>query len=125
MLLTMASSSAQILPVYEERHMKIRLMSDYNCYPLWKVGPSGVQNVDPRELAISASLAKELLNWADVYDATLRRDDPASSGFSSSEAENSFENEGVRLWKALIKELGESSEVTYFSQLKREEIRMP
>jgi hypothetical protein len=121
----MASSSALIQLGYEEQAMKIRVMPDYNCYPLWKVGPTGVENVDPRELAISASLAKELLDWADVYDATLRRDDPASSGFSSSEAEISFENDGVRLWKALINELGESSEVTYFSQLKREEIPAP
>lgn len=101
--------------------MKLRLMSDYNCYPLWEIRPSGARNVSPQEIPISDRLRQELLTWADQYDATLNREDPVSSGFVSQEAEEAFEEEGLRLWKALREELGESAEVSYFSQLNQKE----
>lgn len=102
--------------------MRLRLMPDYECFPLWEVRPDGVRNVDPGELGMSQQLRSELHEWSATYDATLCRDDPASSGFASPEQERAFEETGRRLWQALRVELGDDVELSYFSQLEGREI---
>ena len=102
--------------------MKIRLMADYDCYPLWEILPDGVRNINPEELPISATLKENLCIWAGQYDATLHRDDPASSAFESKHEEDMFDNTGLGLWKALRSELGVIAEVSYFSQKKHCEV---
>lgn len=102
--------------------MKLRLMPDYDCHPLWDVRVDGVRNIAVDELAISPQLKRELSAWADRYDKTLDRDDPASSGFPSDQAELEFDQEGRHLWELLRKELGADVEVTYFSQIENCEI---
>jgi hypothetical protein len=102
--------------------MKLRLMPDYECYPLWESRAAGAVNVDPADLPISDRLRQELRAWAQQYDATLNRHDPASSGFADREAEQAFEQEGLRLWQALRDELGPAADVSYFSQLAGEDI---
>lgn len=97
-------------------------MTDYEYHPLWEVLPDGVRNIDPGELQISEQLRSVLREWSAAYDATLRREDPASSGFASPEQERAFEETGMRLWEALRVELGGNAEVSYFSQLQGREL---
>ncbi len=97
--------------------MKLRLMADYECYPTWALQPLAPGlNIAPAQLPISESLQRELNAWAALYDETLDRDDPVSSGFASSEQEDAFEQTGLRLADALRSELGPASEVTYVSR---------
>ncbi|HYV50050.1 MAG TPA: hypothetical protein VFA20_34580 [Myxococcaceae bacterium] len=102
--------------------MKLRLMPDYDCHPLWETLPDGVRNVAPEELSLSPGLRQELRAWAARYDATLNRDDPSASGFKSAEDERDFEETGVRLWERLRQEMGARAEVSYFSQLEHREL---
>jgi len=76
---------------------KIKLMADYECYPLWWASYDKAGDIDPK------------LNW----------EDPNSSGFPSLEAKAAFEAEGISLWKQLQKELAPNYEVFYFSETLR------
>lgn len=55
----------------------IKLMADYQCFPLWEASPGAVGNIDPKDLPISLSLQRELMVWAEKFDATLNMQDPA------------------------------------------------
>ena len=96
-------------------------MADYECFPLWKIEETQYSNIAPSDLPISRSLAEDLLLWADRYDQTLNRADPAASGFSSTAAEIEFEGDGLRLWHRLMEELGGAMEVSYFSEIEHRE----
>lgn len=91
---------------------ELKLMADYSAWPLWL---SGV-NVDPAGFPISPELQERLEGWSQTYDAILNRDDPASSGFPSPEAELAWEEQGRGLWLDLQDELGAEYIVSYFSE---------
>lgn len=84
----------------------IKLMADYQCFPLWKASPGEVGNIDPGSLPISSNLKARLLQWARDFDATLKLDDPASSGFQSEAAKIEFQRVGKELGRQLQSELG-------------------
>lgn len=84
----------------------IKLMPDYQCFPLWEASPGQVGNIDPKSLPISGDLKMQLAIWAETYDATLNMDDPACSGFQSDEAEAAFKKNGSELGRRLQDELG-------------------
>lgn len=84
----------------------LKLMADYDCFPLWEASPGQVGNIDPETLNISAELKGDLAEWARFFDQTLNRDDPANSGFASTEAENAFKMQGRTLGERLQTELG-------------------
>jgi hypothetical protein len=84
----------------------IKLMADYQCYPLWEATPGIVGNINPASLPISQNLVNRLNAWAHKYDATLSQDDPASSGFASEQARDDFKKEGGLLALDLQEELG-------------------
>lgn len=90
---------------------KIKLMADYECYPLWNLAPGEYGDIAPRELPLSEELQERLLNWAKAYNAILNWDDPASSTFPNAAAEEAFKNEGHRIADALQTELGDTYEV--------------
>lgn len=90
-------------------------MADYDCFPLWTHGGPGTVNLDPATLPITPELAAALLRWADEYDGTLDRDDPASSGFPDPAVENAFYERGAVLARRLAGELGR--QVVYFDGL--------
>lgn len=92
----------------------IKLMADYQCYPLWHVSPNEFGDIDPRSLPISALLSKELLDWATTYDNTLNWEDPWCSGFENDEAVESFKSQGMKLAEQLRQELGSQFAVTVF-----------
>jgi len=96
-------------------------MSDYCSYPLWGLDDDNIGDIDPKSLPLSETTIQRLEKWADIYDAILNWDDPASSGFASQEAKEAFEQEGISLWLQLRKELSSDYEVLYFSnRLQRE-----
>lgn len=92
----------------------VRVMADYECYPTWLTGFAGVDNVDPAELQISDGLAASLLHWAQTYDDTLDRDDPASSGFPDAGQKADFYAAGHELARRLAAELSGRYPVEYF-----------
>ncbi|MDF5722062.1 MAG: hypothetical protein PUP91_16565 [Rhizonema sp. PD37] len=96
--------------------IKIKLMADYGCDPLWWAEADKVGNIDPQKLPLLQKTISRLHKWALAYNATLNWSDPASSqGFSSIEADAAFEEEGISLWKQLQQELALNYEVVYFS----------
>jgi hypothetical protein len=57
----------------------IKVMADYESFPLWRRDNESTTNIDPMTMRLSPDLARQLLGWADEYDRTLDRDDPHSS----------------------------------------------
>lgn len=95
---------------------RLKLMPDYECWPLWGMAPDEAGNIDPASLPLGPETVAHLARWAEAYDAALDRDDPARSAFPSPEAQAAFEAEGLALWHDLQTELGEDYEVHYFSE---------
>lgn len=86
--------------------VKIKLMPDYHCYPLWGMDDDNWGNIRPSALPISKALAEDLMQWAAEYDATLNGDDPLNSSFSSAQEEWRFKDQGEKLLDRLRLELG-------------------
>lgn len=96
--------------------IKIKLMADYGCDPLWWADDDTVGNIDPIKLPLSQETISRLTEWAKVYNTTLNWADPADSpGFESEADEVAFEKEGISLWKQLQQELALNYQVIYFS----------
>ena len=95
---------------------KLKLMPDYDCFPLWWVEhPHGlVGDVDPAFLPLAPATRKRLLAWARVFDESLDRDDPAQSPPEPPEALAAFASEGLALLKLLRAELAQEYEVVYY-----------
>jgi hypothetical protein len=91
----------------------IRVMADYDSYPLWRRDEDGTANLDPSYLRVSQELADELMRWADDYDRTLNREDPISSGFPDAAVESEFVERGRRLAGRLAAEVGDRYVVEY------------
>ena len=98
---------------------KIKLMADYECYPLWWTGSDKAGDIDPETMPLSKETISRLQKWADIYDAKLDWQDPANSPDLSPEEEAAFGKEGISLWKQLQKELAPNYEVIYFSEQSR------
>lgn len=94
----------------------IKLMADYQCFPLWEASPGEVGEINPSELPISPALQKKLFTWASTFDATLSMDDPLCSGFASEEAAEQFRKGGMFLANQLQSELGNGYVVIYKPQ---------
>lgn len=90
----------------------LKLMADYDCWPLWEASPDVIGNVDPGGLPISQRLKDRLSLWAADYDATLDRGDPRQSGFLTPEDEVAFSARGAALAADLQAELGPTFQVT-------------
>jgi hypothetical protein len=90
----------------------LKLMADYECFPLWEMLDNGLDNVNPSELPLSDDLKNSLNIWSNKYDQTLNHDDPANSGFASEADEKQFEQEGEALLECLKKELGIEFRIT-------------
>ena len=96
---------------------RIKLMADFDCYPLWDMDDGG--DIDPTDLPLSEGTIERLLNWQNIYDGIIDWDDPASAGFASKQEEIAFEREGISLWQKVQKELGDDYQVFYKSQLQQ------
>jgi hypothetical protein len=94
----------------------IKLVADYQCFPLWKANGE-VGNINPDDLPLTDDLKTMLRNWSASYDRTLNQDYPPDSAFSSPAEEETFEDEGKRLWQELQEQLGTNYKVIYKSIL--------
>ena len=92
----------------------LKLMPDYECWPLWPVGGDDYGPIDPASLPITADLQRRLLDWADAFDAILNWDDPASSDFESPAAREAFIQAGEALAADLRTELGAGYTIEYW-----------
>lgn len=100
--------------VYPDRVRNLRLMADYECWPLWESG-AAAYNVDPASIPLSDHLRKQLCRWAERYDDTLDRDIPQNSGFPSEAEAQEWINNGRRLAELLRHELpAQHWSITYF-----------
>jgi hypothetical protein len=91
----------------------IKLMPDYECWPLWHHGGKQVGNIDPRAIGVSGPLADDLERWANVYQSHLNRSDPASTKWTKEE-QAQFDVEGRKLCLRLAAELRTRYSVFYF-----------
>ena len=91
----------------------LKLMPEYDSYPLWDVTEELSLNIDPRMLPISPLLSEAIMNWADRFQQTLNQVYPPESGFEDPQAAKEFRREGERLAEQLADELGEEYSVTY------------
>ena len=94
---------------------QFKLMADYECWPIWETSEGQYCNVDPAVLGLSERLIDRIEAWADLYDTTYNKENPAQSGFMSTDAQSQFEHEGLAIWWALQAALPEA-EVSYFSE---------
>lgn len=94
------------------RMRRIKVMADYDCWPLWHDGPPNgdVGDIDPLTLPIDPSLQARLLEWADAYGALLDRDNPAAT----LPPQSWFDQEGRQLALELQLALGETIRVRYW-----------
>jgi hypothetical protein len=93
----------------------IKIMPDYQCFPLWRIDDTGVENLNPVELPITENLKTMLLDWKKKYDDTLNMSDPISSGFKTDFEENNFEEQGLRIWQQMLAEIENLYQIKYFS----------
>ncbi len=106
--------------------IKIKLMADYGCDPLWWEDNDKVGNIDPTILPLSQETIKRLDKWAQEYEVNFNWDAPNDSeGFVSTLVEEAFEQEGINLWKQLREELAPNYEVLYFSESLRKIVSEP
>ena len=92
----------------------LKLMADYECFPLWETDENGLKNINPNELSISEELKRDLLAWADKYDSTLDWDYPPDSGFKYKQEKLESEATGENLYERLKGELDEQFDVSLF-----------
>ena len=84
----------------------IKLVAEYQCFPLWEASPGEFGNIDPETLPLSPDLRKRLYEWAENYDATLNMEDPKESRFANAKVESEFWEEGRAIAEDLRVELG-------------------
>jgi hypothetical protein len=94
---------------------QIKLMAEYNCFPLWKTQEQIWDNINPASLPLSKETIIRLEKWANTFDSTLNHDDPISSKFANSKDEEAFEQEGILICYQLQKELQPDHEIVYYS----------
>lgn len=83
---------------------RIKVMTDYGCYPLWAMDEGKIGSFAPNHLGISIELENDLWNWAAEFDASLNADDPANSHWSQ-ERQRQHMKEGVALARRIKVEL--------------------
>lgn len=103
----------------------IKLMADYQCWPLWWVDDARVGDIDPHDLPLTPRTIARLTTWAATFDATLNWQDPAASVWPSPAARAAFEQEGIALWVRLREELQPDYTVVYKSQQHRRTLLDP
>lgn len=95
----------------------LKLMADYNCFPLWEASLGAIGNINPKDLPISKLLQNKLISWAAEFDDTLDIDNPIQSGFKDDLTLEKFNKIGAELVLQLRRELG--VEYSIFLKLKR------
>ena len=92
---------------------RIKLMPDYNCYPIWDMDE--VDNINPQDLPLKTETIHRLNAWADLFECGLDWHDPGGKSLWSEEDTNLYQQEGLSLWHQLHQELTPEYKVYYFS----------
>jgi hypothetical protein len=64
---------------------RIKVMADYDAHPLWALDENVYGDFPPEHLGLSPELTRDLNAWADAYQSSFGRDDPASSRWSEAQ----------------------------------------
>ncbi len=94
---------------------KIKLMADYECWPLWWASGEQVGDINPSTLPLRQETIARLAAWSAQFNSWLNWDDPAASRIPRGEAE-AFEQEGIALWQQVRQELVSQYDVVYMHQ---------
>jgi len=104
--------------VNEDRQV-LRVASEYRCYPTWLIDADGsTDNPSPKDLGLDEDLSRDLLAWADAFDAIFPEDDPGFAAFSSPAAEAAFFDQGEILARRVKRVVGDRYEVVYLRDLR-------
>lgn len=94
---------------------RIKLMADYQCWPLWWAGDDGrAGNINPAELPLSADLCHRLEKWAATFDGWLDLNDPTGGKQPTPQEQAAFNAEGEAIWAELKRALAPHFDVLYF-----------
>ena len=83
---------------------RIKVMTDYGCYPLWAMDQGKIGPFSPYHLGVSLELENDLWAWASEYDMSLDADDPANSTWSKERHHQHLE-QGLSLARRIKQEL--------------------
>jgi hypothetical protein len=100
----------------------VRVMAEYECWPVWLLHPTATKNITPEKLGISQKLSHDLLDWSDVHNSTYKPDDPLRSGFADSGEEREFNERGLALARRLAAELRFRRQVRYFDLIHNQDV---
>jgi hypothetical protein len=64
---------------------RIKVMADYDTHPLWALDEDIYGDFPPEHLGLSSELTRDLNAWADAYQQSFNRDDPANSHWSEAQ----------------------------------------
>jgi hypothetical protein len=85
---------------------RIKVMTDYNCYPLWAMDEELISPFSPQHLGASMELENDLWAWAGEFDLSFDMDDPAKSRWSEERYQQHIE-QGLALARRIKGELPE------------------
>jgi hypothetical protein len=87
--------------------LRIKVMHDYRCYPLWVLRDDEDLPADesPSDLGVSTSLAGRFEAWRLWGESRLNFADPHDSRVVSRQEDEAFDEEGRRLTRRLAAEL--------------------
>lgn len=85
---------------------RIKVMTDYGCYPLWAMDEGMIGPFAPNLLGVSPELENDLWAWAAEFDMSLNIDDPAKSHWPEERHRQHIE-QGLSLARRIKLELPE------------------
>ena len=94
---------------------QIKLMTEYNYFPLWDLETG--ENLYEEDLPLSIDLTIKLNNLADSYNKIIDWENPSNSSFKSEEEELQFYTRLFLLGCELQEELGDNYKVLVCIQL--------
>lgn len=87
--------------------MRIKIMPEYGCSPVWLVGEGPSENVPVDALNVPDSIRESLAAWDATFQVTLDPEYPPDSGFDCEERRESYFAEGRRLVAELARHVGD------------------
>lgn len=92
---------------------RLKLLAEYDCWPVWDISGDDTKDINPRLLNISSELVDLLNEWASDFETTFDDEYPPDSGFSSEEKEKEFLRKGDIIFQLLKEQLSGDTEVIY------------
>jgi len=85
--------------------MKVKLMAEYDCSPIWIIKEDSIENPSINELVLSDDVKEKLLIWIELFEGTLNESYPPDSGFKDMDSLNDFEDKAQEIVNDLKSEL--------------------